>query len=103
MLNGKNKITLFQILYAIALFSLIIFSSIAKEFPHLSIERKIYEALPFLPVGLIGLITLIKPSLPLKAFRKNKKEIKSIDLWTQRCIGFAWILLSVVRIFTIWN
>ncbi len=82
MFEKYNSVTGFKILYAFAAISLFMFYSTATSFHPSMIQRKIFMTLAYLPLGLVGIISFVNPSLALEAFNafKNKDRLKNLEM-----------------------
>src|SRR5690554_4860080 len=88
-----TKTTVIKLLYAIAIVSLFLVLIINRYNFHWNLYIRL---LSLLPLGLVGLISLVSPSVPISVFRKHKNVTEESDYIKQQLFGLSLIILYIL-------
>jgi|LGOV01.1.fsa_nt_gb hypothetical protein len=100
--TSGQQIAMYSILSIFAVAAILISHFYSSSYEHLSIERFIISTFGAIPIGILGIVTLIKPELAkeeLEILDINKKiSEKNIKL-----MGYAFCFQALVMIYNAWK
>lgn len=102
-MKSKNYIAAFRIFYFISFIIFAIFFIMERKSIIFAEDRAIKTTIAYVPIAIIGLVSLLKPQISIEAFTSKKTGFKFQEKLAFRILGIFLIVMSIFSIITAWS
>lgn len=102
-MKSKNYITAFRIFYFISLIIFAIFFIMERKSIVFAEDKAIKTTIAYIPIALIGLISLVKPEISIESFTGKKAGFTTQEKLAFRILGAFLIVISIFSMVTAWS